>query len=139
MLNSLFVYKDFAPLLIRLMLGAAFVVHGYPKLFGRERRQGFAEWLESLGLKPGKLWAFLSGGGEFFGGIALIFGLYTQVAAILIAINMLVAMWKAKWGQVGFAADGGWEIDLAYLVMALSLLLSGAGVWSLDSYFLRFY
>lgn len=136
MLNALFLYSDWAPLLIRLVLGAAFVVHGYPKLFNKAGREGFAGWLQSMGFKPGKFWALVVGVVEFYGGIALILGVYTQLAAILIAINMLVAMWKVKWGKVGFTAQGGWEIDLVYLVIAVSLLLTGAGVWSLDNYFL---
>ncbi|MFY9462025.1 MAG: DoxX family protein [Candidatus Sungiibacteriota bacterium] len=138
MLNSLFLYSDWAPLVLRLMLGAAFMAHGYPKLFKAENRQMFSGWLESMGFKPGKFWALVVGVVEFYGGIALILGVYTQIAAILIAVNMLVAMWKAKWGKVGFTAQGGWELDLAYLVIAVSLLLTGAGAWSLDKYFLSF-
>ena len=139
MLNYLFLYSDWAPLILRLMLGAAFIVHGYPKLFNREGRQGFAGWLDSIGIKPGKFWALVVGVVEFYGGIALILGVYTQLVAILIVINMVVAMWKVKWGKVGFTTQGGWELDLAYLVIAVSLFLTGAGVWSLDKYFLSFY
>ena len=138
MLNYFSLYGDWAPLILRLMLGAAFIAHGYPKLFKAENRQMFSGWLESMGLKPGKFWALVVGVVEFYGGIALILGVYTQLVAMLLVINMVVAMWKAKWGKVGFTAQGGWELDLAYLVIAVSLLLTGAGVWSLDKYFLSF-
>lgn len=136
MIYRLLVYGDFAPLVLRLVLGAAFVVHGYPKLFNSEARTGTAAWFESIGIKPGKFWIIIVGVTEFFGGLALALGLYTQVVAILIAIDMLVATWKAKWGKVGYTVQGGWELDLAYLAMALALILLGAGVWSIDTYIL---
>lgn len=134
MLYSFLLYSDFAPLIIRLALGLAFVVHGYPKLFKKENREQFPLWLDSMGIKPGKFWALVVGVVEFFGGIALILGIWVQLAAFLVAIDMFVAMWKAKWGKVGFATPGGWELDFVYLAMALSLLLTGAGAWSLGWY-----
>ncbi len=136
MYYPLLVYGDFAPLILRLVLGVAFVVHGYPKLFNREARVGFAGWLGSMGIRPGVFWALIVGVVEFFGGIALILGIYIQLAALLIVINMLVATWKAKWGKVGYTAQGGWELDLAYLAMALALIFTGAGAWGIDTYFL---
>jgi len=139
MLNYLFLYGDWAPFILRIMLGAAFVAHGYPKLFKAENRQMFSGWLESMGFKSGKFWALVVGVVEFYGGTALILGVYTQLVAALIVVNMLVAMWKVKWGKVGFTAQGGWEIDMVYLVIAISLFLTGAGAWSFDSYFLGLY
>lgn len=135
MIYQFLVYGDFAPLVLRLVLGLAFIVHGYPKLFNREARIGTAGWFDSIGIRPGKFWIVVSGVAEFFGGVALILGFYTQIAAALIAINMLVAMWKAKWGKTGFTAQGGWELDLAYLAMAAALIFLGAGAWGIDTYF----
>ncbi|MBI5787026.1 MAG: DoxX family protein [Candidatus Niyogibacteria bacterium] len=120
-------YSNFAPLLLRVVLGLVFVVHGYPKLFG-----GFSQtvgFFESVGIKPGKFWAFVVGAVEFFGGIALILGFATQLAALLIAINMVVAMAKVKF-KMGFV--NGYEFDLVLLAMALSLMLTGAGAFALD-------
>ena len=116
--------------ILRVVLGALFVAHGYPKLF--KNFSGFAGWLDSVGLKPGKFWALVAGAVEFFGGILLIMGLWTQVIGLLIAAQMFVAMWKAKWGKVGLTAQGGWELDLIYLVAGLALALAGGGVYSLD-------
>jgi putative oxidoreductase len=124
-----FLNPPLAHFLIRLVLGIAFVVHGYPKLF--KNFAGFSGWLGSMGFRPGKFWASLVIIAEFFGGIALILGFFVQIAAVLIAIDMLVAMWKAKWGKVGFADNGGWEIDLAYFIMAVSLILTGGGIYSI--------
>lgn len=120
-------YGFFAPLIIRVVLGLVFVVHGYPKLFG-----GFSQtagFFESIGIKPAKFWVFVVGVVEFFGGIALILGFAVQLAAFLIAVDMLVAIWKVKFRQ-GFA--GGYEFDLVLLAMAVSLLLTGAGAYAFD-------
>jgi uncharacterized membrane protein YphA (DoxX/SURF4 family) len=69
------------------------------------------------------------GGTEFFGGILLVLGLFTQVAAALIAFTMLVAIWKVKRAQ-GFV--GGYEFELALFVIAVSLMLTGPGAYALD-------
>lgn len=114
--------------ILRVVLGLLFIVHGYPKLF--KNFSGFAGWLDSIGLKPGKFWALVTGTVEFFGGLLLIMGLWTQVVGLLIAVQMLVAMWKVKWGKVGLTAQGGWELDLIYLVAGLVLALAGGGMYS---------
>ncbi|MDO8560947.1 MAG: DoxX family protein [bacterium] len=127
-------YSSLALFFLRLVLGAAFIAHGYPKLFNSENRERFAGWLGSMGFRPGKFWALLVGIVEFFGGIFLVVGIFVQLVAALICINMFVAMWKVKWGKVGFMAQGGWEIDLSYFVIALSLLVMGSGLWSLEAF-----
>lgn len=134
MLAYFFLFQDWAPLILRVALGLAFIVHGYPKLF--KMFAGFAGWLDSMGIKPGKFWALAVGVVEFFGGIALILGIFTQLAALLIAVNMVVAMAKVKWGAVKYVETErmGWELDLAYCVMAVSLLLTGPGAYALDAY-----
>src|SRR3989338_3462285 len=120
-------YSFFAPFILRVVLGLVFVVHGYPKLFG-----GFTQtvgFFDSIGIKPAKFWVFVVGAVEFFGGIALILGFATQIAAALIAINMLVAIWKVKF-KMGFM--NGYEFDLVLLIVALSLVLTGAGAYAID-------
>ena len=120
-------YSNFGPLILRLVLGLVFVAHGYPKLFG-----GFSQtvgFFESVGIKPGKFWVFVVGAVEFFGGIALVLGFATQLAALLIAINMVVAMAKVKF-KIGFV--NGYEFDLILLAAALSLTLTGAGAFAID-------
>lgn len=124
---TFFDYGFFAPLILRLVLGAVFMVHGYPKLF-----TGFSQtvaFFESVGIRPAKFWVLVVGIIEFFGGIALIFGFAVQPVAMLIAFNMLVAIVKVKFKQ-GFA--GGYEFDLALLAMALALVLTGAGAYAFD-------
>lgn len=126
-------YSDWAPLMLRVVLGLAFIAHGYPKLF--KNRLEVAQWLDAIGIAPGKFWVLVVGVVEFFGGIALILGAWVEFVGILLAINMLVAMWKVKWGKIGYIAQqGGWELDLIYLAVALSFLFTGPGAWALFSW-----
>lgn len=124
---GLLAFAGFAPLILRLVLGLIFVVHGYPKLFKNFTQT--AGFFESVGIKPAKFWVFVVGVVEFFGGIALILGFAVQLAALLIAINMAVAIVLVKFKQ-GLA--DGYEFDLALFAMALSLVFLGAGFYAFD-------
>lgn len=124
---ALLTYKLLAPLILRVALGVIFIVHGYPKLF-RQFNQT-SKFFGSIGLKPAKFWVLAVGIVEFFGGIALVLGIFTQVAALFIAINMLGAIFKVS-GKKGFA--GGYEFDLILLAAALALLFLGPGILSFD-------
>lgn len=115
--------------ILRVVLGYLFMLHGYPKLFKNFSQT--SAWFDSVGLKPGKFWVLVAGSVEFFGGLAMILGFWVQTIGILFVIQMLVAMWKAKWGKVGLTDQGGWELDLIYLVAALSLVMTGGGMYSL--------
>jgi len=67
---------------------------------------------------------------EFFGGIALILGLWTRVAALLVSVIMVVAIIKVKL-TANFA--GGSAYDIMLLATAVSTMLTGPGDWSLDA------
>ncbi|OHA09125.1 MAG: hypothetical protein A3B37_01115 [Candidatus Sungbacteria bacterium RIFCSPLOWO2_01_FULL_59_16] len=133
MFDYLFLYQDWAPTALRLALGVPFVLHGYPKLF--KNFAGAAAWFDSAGIRPGWFWVLVVGVVEFFGGIALVAGAFTRLAAALIAIDMLVAMAKVKWGKVRMVEmeKTGWELDLAYFAMAAALVLLGPGAYALES------
>lgn len=137
-LDYILTFQDVGLLVLRLVLGVLFVAHGYPKLF--KMFSGFAGWLESIGIKPGKFWAAVVGVAEFFGGIALILGVFVQIAAGLIVINMVVAMIKVKWGKVKMIESErmGWELDLILMAAALALVFLGGGDYSLAGFFLGY-
>lgn len=123
-----------APLVIRITLGSIFIAHGSQKLFGAfdgAGIKGTTDFVDSLGFKPAALWAWLLALTEFAGGLGLIFGLLTRVAALGIIVIMTVAIVKIHLKQ-GFFLPGGFEYGLALLAMALSLVLSGGGKLSLD-------
>lgn len=122
-------------LALRIPVGIIFAAHGAQKLFGwfgGGGLEGTGQFFGSLGLNPGYLMALLAGATEFFGGLALVAGLLVRPAAAALAFAMLIAIFSAHWGQGFFAAGGGYEYALALAAAALSLLLSGAGRYSLD-------
>jgi Predicted membrane protein len=126
-----------APLVLRLALGSVFVAHGGQKLFGWWGGHGFdntAKFFESqLGLSPGWLHASLAGGGEFFGGLLLLFGLLTRFAAAQAAVIMAVAIWTVH-RSAFFSDKGGMEFPLTLLLIAVALALTGGGALSVDAH-----
>jgi len=85
--------------------------------------------VNNLGL-PGWL-AYCSAAAEFFGGILLLVGLFTRIAALAILINMSVAIWKVHWKN-GLLGNGGYQFPLALAAMAFALIFLGAGPIALD-------
>jgi putative oxidoreductase len=124
-----------APVALRLALGTVFFAHGAQKLFGWWGGHGFentAKFFESqLGLSPGHLHAALAGGGEFFGGIFLLLGLFTRFAAAQAAVIMGVAIWTAH--RSAFFAPAGMEYALTLLLIAMALVFTGGGALSVDA------
>ncbi|WP_122432737.1 DoxX family protein [Pseudomonas viridiflava] len=121
--------------ILRVIVGIAFIAHGSQKLFGAfggYGLEGTAQYMESLGLTPGYLMALLSGGAEFFGGLALLVGLLARPAAALVTVLLLVAIFTVHIGNGFFMANNGFEYALALLGGALAVLIEGAGKLSLD-------
>lgn len=129
MIASLLLYSDWAVLVLRLVLGSIYLAHGWPKI---KNLKVNAANFGMMGFKPGAFWGTMVALVEFFGALALIAGLYTQLVALLIAGEMLVVvLWKMKNKQ---RLIGGYELDLTLSAAALLLASLGAGVYSLDSY-----
>jgi putative oxidoreductase len=126
----------FGALALRVPVGIIFAAHGAQKLFGwfgGYGLEGTAGWLESIGIAPGILMAFLVGAAEFFGGLALVFGVLTRPAAATLVIAMVVAIFKVHFANGFFMSTNGYEFALALLAASVSLLLSGAGKASIDA------
>jgi len=118
-------YKAYGPLLLRLALGIAFIVHGYAKLVDMPGTIGA---FTSMGFGGGAmLAAWVTALAEFLGGIGVLVGFLTRASAV--SVVMLVALLKVKL-SMGYL--GGYELDLAYLSMALSLLLMGPSKVSVE-------
>jgi putative oxidoreductase len=122
------VQVGFAALVLRFAIGGLFIIHGYPKLGAKQRKQG-AEWMKSMGLPGG----FILFGGvvEFFGGIALLLGVFTSIVALLFALWMLSTTWLAA-GKMKKKFVGGYELDITLLLASLALAAIGGGVFSID-------
>lgn len=126
----------FSPLALRIPIGIIFVAHGAQKLFGAfggYGLEGTGQFMASLGLTPGYLMALLAGSAEFYGGLALIFGLLVRPAAAALAFAMLVAIFSAHIGNGLFMDKNGYEFGLALFAASVSLLISGAGKLSVDA------
>jgi putative oxidoreductase len=118
--------------------GVLFMGHGAQKLFGvlgGHGIQGTGGFMETLGLRPGRLHAALAGSAEFFGGLLLALGLLVPLAAAVLIATMVTASLTAHRGKGIWAQDGGLELPLVYSTIAFGLAAAGAGDWSLDSAF----
>ena len=125
-LNTLVAQSGWALLAFRVVLGIIFIGHGWPKA---KNFMGTAGWLGSSGFKPGWLWAFLLVAAELLGGLMILVGFYTQIAALVLTVSMLVAMiYKIK-NKTPFQVMkvGGWEFDLLLIVSLLVLATLGSG------------
>jgi putative oxidoreductase len=125
-----------APLALRVPVGIILAAHGAQKLFGAfggYGLEGTGQFMASLGLSPGYLMALLAGSAEFFGGLALLFGLLVRPAAAVVAFTMLVAIFSVHIGKGLFMANNGYEYALALMAVAVALLLGGAGKLSVDA------
>ena len=132
--------NDVATAIVRLTLGVVFFAHGAQKLLGWFGGYGFTG---TMGFFTGALhipviFAFLAIAAEFFGGLGLIFGFLTRIAAIGVLSNMIVAIALVH-SQFGFFMNWtgtqkgeGYEYHLVILAVTVLLIIRGAGALSLD-------
>ena len=118
--------QPLALLVMRLILGAIMIAHGYHKVFG-----GFHHHMEMVGSLGLPRWmAYLSAGTEFFGGIGIVLGLFTRFFSLAFAIEMSIAIWKVHFKN-GLMGNGGYEFPLALATIVLALLCFDGGPWGL--------
>jgi len=128
---------DLGLLVARLVFGALIAAHGAQKLFGWFGGYGLTGtggFFESLGFRPGRVFAAAAGLAEWFGGILLAFGFFEPVGAALVASVMIVAIVSVHWHN-GVLAQGGIELPLLYAAAGSALALTGPGAYSLDAAF----
>ena len=120
---------DYAALLLRVTMGVAFIAHAYLK-YAIFTPAGTVQYFQSLGL-PGPL-AYVVIAAEFFGGIALILGLWTRwVSLALIPILLGAVFAHAGNGFFFSAANGGWEFPAFWAVALAVQALIGGGAYAL--------
>ena len=122
--------NEVGALILRLVLGITFFVHGFVKFSGGIENQ--VVWFSSIGL-PG-FFAYVVAIIELVGGFALIIGLGTKVISALLAIIMIGATLKVKL-SLGFLGNGqmaGYEFDVALFAMAAYLAINGSKLLSLN-------
>ncbi len=132
--------NDTATTILRLVLGVIFFAHGAQKVLGWFGGYGFTG---TMGFFTGVLhipavFAFLAIAAEFLGGLGLIFGLITRVAAFGVFCNMIVAvvMVHSQFGfwmnWTGTQKGEGYEYHLLLLAASAFLMIRGAGAASVD-------
>jgi putative oxidoreductase len=130
----------FSLFILRVVLGIIFFAHGAQKVlgwYGGHGLKGTVEFMASMGL-PAPI-AYMVCFFEFLGGIGLIVGFLTRLAALAIAVVMVGAIATVHWKNGFFmnweltpGKGHGIEANLAFLAMALAILLDGAGALSID-------
>jgi len=121
-------YADVAALIGRVALGALFLTHGWPKIKDIRKPIGF---VKGTGWPGGAAFAALFTLLEFFGALALVFGLLTQIVAVLFVLEMIATTVFSK-TKLKKKFSLGYELDLVYAAFALVVALLGPGAWSLD-------
>ena len=113
-------------LLVRIVLGSVMVYYGYPKIRDLiKNAQGF----EKMGLKPGKLWGTIIAIVEYFGGLAVLIGIFPQIAAALFGFEMILgAVYKFKNGK----PFSDYSYDLQLFTLSLVLIWFGPGIFFLE-------
>jgi putative oxidoreductase len=133
--------SDYLALVLRLVLGIVFFAHGAQKMLGWFGGYGFSGTMGYLTQQLGAPapFAFLAIMAEFFGGLGLIVGFLSRVAAFGVACNMVVAIalvhrhvgFFMNWG--GGQAGEGFEFHLLAIAVAVAVMVRGAGALSVDA------
>jgi len=132
--------NDFTLTIVRLVLGVVFFAHGAQKMLGWFGGYGFHGTMGFFTQKMGipAPFAFLAICAEFFGGLGLLVGLLSRIAAFGIIVNMLVAIATVHLANgffmnwFGNKKGEGFEYHLLAIALGLAILIKGAGALSLD-------
>ncbi len=134
---------------LRIALGYTMVAHGWQKIIGKspdavfsfsnmhQNMIGFSTYLEGMGVPLPLLSAYLATAAEFLGGIGLIVGLFTPIAAFGVFFTMIVAIYTVHWDEGFISKKGGFEYPFMLMMTALYFMIRGAGCISLDALFCK--
>jgi putative oxidoreductase len=123
-------------LIARLVIGLLMAGHGSQKAFGwfgGYGLQGTGGFMETLGFRPGRLFAAAAAYGEVISGLLIALGLLGPIGPALMLSVMIVAAVTVHWKKGLFATSNGVELPLLYATAAVALALTGPGRFSLDA------
>lgn len=121
--------------LVSRLVGLGMVAHGAQKLFGWFGGHGVAgtgAFFEKLGFRPGWIFAFAAGAGEFVGGLLTAVGLGGPIGPALVVLVMIVAALSVHVRNGYLQGNNGFELNAMYVAHALALGYVGFGELSLD-------
>lgn len=121
-----------ALLMLRLMVGLGLAAHGYNKVFGGGGISGTARWFDSIGMRPGRLNAWLAAGTEMVAGVMLAAGFLTTLSAMAYVGVMTVAAITTHVKNGFFIIKEGYEYVLVLAVCCVVIAMLGPGEWSID-------
>ncbi|MBS3903151.1 MAG: DoxX family protein [Anaplasmataceae bacterium] len=128
--------QDLALVIMRMAAGVVFAAHGIQKLEGGVGN--FASFLNQLAVPFPEFFAWVVALTETIGGILLIIGALSRVAAALLSVVMIVAIIKVK-SYIGLIAPpgggAGAELDLSLLAIVIAIVLLGPGSYSVEKGF----
>jgi putative oxidoreductase len=128
---------DMALLILRVVIGLVVAGHGAQKLFGWfggggiEATSGFLGG--ALRFRPGRFWAVSSGLAETGGGLLLALGFLSPLGSAGVAAAMLTAIFSVHWSKGLWNSNGGIELPLTNLAVAVAVGIAGPGRYSLDN------
>ena len=114
---------------MRIVTGFLFIPHGSQKLFSfPDTSKAAVEWFSLMGL---------AGALEFFGGLFILFGMFTRPVAFLLSGQMAFASFMAHASKAFWPILNRGELAVFYCFVFLYLVAAGGGAWSLDRLFKR--
>jgi uncharacterized membrane protein YphA (DoxX/SURF4 family) len=122
---------DVGVLILRLALGIVLIPHGVYKF---QKKQFFdKKWREEYGLPVGSV--LLTGIVQVAGGLAIILGVYSSLAALIQVLVMVVATWVSIWKHrepfLSTPEGKGWDVNFLLIGALIALIFLGSGEWSL--------
>jgi putative oxidoreductase len=127
--------NESAPMIVRVVQGSLMAGHGAQKLFGSfggPGLEGTSGFMEMLGMRPGRPWAFLAGLSEFGGGVLTALGLLKPLGPLGVIGAMSMATRKAHWGKPIWVTEGGAELPVLNIAISTALMIRESDVYSLD-------
>ena len=127
--------NEAAPFIVRLAQGSLMAGHGAQKLFGSfggPGLEGTSGFMEMLGMRPGRPWAYLAGLSEFGGGVLTALGLLNPLGPLGVIASMSMATRKAHWGRPIWVTEGGAELPVFNIAVSTALMIREPDRYSLD-------
>ena len=127
--------NESAPMIVRVVQGSLMAGHGAQKLFGSfggPGLEGTSGFMEMLGMRPGRPWAYLAGLSEFGGGVLTALGLLNPLGPLGVIGSMSMATRKAHWDKPIWVTEGGAELPVLNIAISTALMIREPDRYSLD-------